>query len=109
MDPNEKYPHNYTTVYADEGWYKNSTVTEQTLIGVVRTVPPEEGASTLMRTYYYTLETNSGNYSVKAQKGDLDPYLNRTNEWVGKVFTFSLEGTGIIEFWPGKVRSEMDF
>ena len=103
------HPHNYTTIYADETWYKDETTKEQTYFGRAYAVQPDGNGSVLMRTYYYKIDLGDKNYSVYAQMGDLDPYLNRTNDWVGKVVTFELEGSTITEFWPGKVRSDMDY
>jgi hypothetical protein len=92
-----------TVIYSNKDWYKAEKTEELTWAGVIRAVPPSNISTTLMREYYYILEREPSNYSIYAEKGDLDGFVDKMVIVYGKLVNQELEGMKITELWPGTI------
>ena len=96
-------PAEWVKVFADENWYKQQAGEEQVFKGKLAGIPEAGGASTLMRTSYYTLGERTlytGGKRIQA----LDALVGRAVEIRGKAVDMELEGQKVREIWPATVR-----
>jgi len=90
-------------LFADEDWYKQGRPQEMILRGKLEAIPPPQGATTLMRTYFYRLR-QWNIYTGARRVKILDQFVGQEVEILGKEVMMSLEGQELLEFWPAAIR-----
>ena len=90
-------------LFADEDWYKQGPPQEMILRGKLEAIPPPEGPTILMRTYFYRLR-QWNIYTGARQVKILDQFVGQQVEILGKEVKMTLEGRELLEFWPAAIR-----
>lgn len=93
----------WTSVFADEDWYKTQAGPEEVYTGKLVGDKPTE-VSTLMRDAYYSLGDRTV-FTSGQKHPALDRLVGQDIEVRGKAVDMELEGQSLKELWPGAVRA----
>lgn len=93
----------WTTLCADEDWYKRQPAVERVFRGRLEILPPRGEATTLMRSALYKLAERML-FTRARRLPALDALAGAEVEIRGKAVDIDLEGQHLGELWPGAIR-----